>query len=93
MSEKKKPEGQGEFTPVKAPEPVAESAAEPQGQEIKNWQFWVTKLGADYPLARGTCVSLKADWDSAIGEKEFIEALKKFGGEAFGIKKSKAGKK
>lgn len=67
--------------------PVAESAAE--DKQVKNWQFWVTKLGADYPLARGACADLKADWDAAIGEKEFKAALEKFGGQTFGAKSAK----
>lgn len=71
---------------VKAP-PVAESVA--AEKQVNNWQFWVTKLGADYPLARGACADLKADWDAAIGEKEFKAALEKFGGQTFGAKSAK----
>lgn len=92
MSEKKNDKGQSD-TPAepKPAEPAPGSAAEEK--QIKNWQFWVTELGADYPLARGACAGLKSDWDAEIGEKEFTEALKAFGGQAFGIKKAKAGKK
>lgn len=83
-----KAEGTAKPKPVEA---VAESAAE--NKQIKNWPFWVTELGADYPLARGACASLKADWDSEIGEKQFTEALEKFGGQTFGAHKPKGDKK
>ncbi len=96
MSEKipKEPEasGKGEGSAKSKPvEPVAESAA--AKKPIKNWQFWVTELGADYPLARGACADRKADWDAEINEADFKAALEKFGGGKFGERKPKAGKK
>lgn len=91
MSENKNDKAKPE-TPAEKKADLAPASAADES-EIKNWQFWVTKLGADRPLARGACASLKADWDSPLSEKQFTEALKAFGSGQFGNKKTKAGKK
>lgn len=92
MSENKNEKGKPETPAEKKPAELAPASAADES-ETKNWQFWVTKLGADKPLARGACASLKADWESPISEKQFTEALKAYGSGQFGIKKTKAGKK
>lgn len=91
MSENKNDKAKPETPAEKKPDLAPASAVEES--ETKNWQFWVTKLGADKPLARGACASLKADWDSPLSEKQFTEALRAFGSGHFGNKKTKAGKK
>lgn len=74
---KKTSDAPADDTPAEiAPTVPAEKKPEP----VKNWQHWVNALKADYPLARGACASLKADWDAEIGETKFKEALEKFGG-------------
>lgn len=83
---KKNPEAPaGDETPAATtPETVAPKAAEP----VKNWQHWVNTLKADLPLARGACASLKADWDAAVTETAFKEALEKFGGKKIAWRKA-----
>lgn len=83
MSKKNSDAPASEMPAENAPTVPAEKKPEP----VKNWQHWVNTLKADYPLARGACASLKADWDATIGEAAFKESLENFGGKKIAWRK------
>lgn len=84
MSKKNPDAGAGE-SPAETP---TEAAAPQAPEPVKNWQHWVNALKADSPLARGACASLKMDWDAAISEANFKDALEKFGGKKISWRKA-----
>ena len=77
---------------AEAETPAADAPVTPPQEKkpepVKNWQYWVSILRADSPLARGACASLKADWDAEITEAKFKDALEKFGGKKISWRKA-----